>query len=257
MRFWSTAAGATLIFGVGILAGVLLVVMLPGMPWISTVPDPVNDLDLGAQRSMAAAAWWMVVISGGAAIVGGASLYLIARTLLEARRSASAAEAAVAQAEATLLETRVLGRAQSRAYLALAKMQFSADAEDQFFVEWTIHNAGQSPARQLSIQLEFDYFVKRNSKWLIESNETLVRFLPDLPAGLSSTDEEFIFLVLPMDAPPSHGERIEVHGELRYWDVFGQSQTDAFAFRATYQDGDDWKELSPMQRRPDPLKHRE
>lgn len=257
MKLWGSAAGSLLVFGAGILGGILLVAMLPGMPWISTVPDPTNDLDLGAQRSMAAAAWWMVVISGGAAIVGGASLYLIARTLLEARRSASAAEAAVAQAEATLLETRVLGRAQSRAYLALAKMQFSAEAEDQFFVEWTIHNAGQSPARQLSIQLEFDYFVRRASGWEAESNETLVRFLPDLPAGLSSTDEEFIFLVLPMEARPSYGERIEVHGVLKYWDVFGQGQEDPFAFRATYQDGDDWKELSPMQRRPDPLTRRE
>jgi hypothetical protein len=250
MKVWGNAADGMLFFGAGVLGGVMLVAMLPGMPWIASVPNP-TDLDLGAQRSMAAAAWWMVAVTGLSIVVGGASLYLIARTLQEARRSAAAAEAAVKQAEATLAETRRLGMAQSRAYLALAKMQFRAD-DNEFSIEWTTHNAGQSPARTVSIQIEFDYYVRRKGTWEIESNESVVRFMPDLPAALSSQDDEYIYLILPMDPQPSDGERVEIHGMLKYQDVFGVWHRDSFAFRRTFEDGDDWKELAPMQRRPEP-----
>lgn len=102
------------------------------------------DEDLFAQRSMAAAAWWMVALTGLSLVVGAFTLYLIFRTLQEAKRSADAAHGAV---EATML----IGKRQVRAYLDIENATATVDRQQFIFsVDASLGNSGQSPARSVN-----------------------------------------------------------------------------------------------------------
>lgn len=100
--------------------------------------------DVIAQRSMSAAAWWMVVVTCVSALVGGLGLYLIARTLVEAKRSADAAERTIAMAQRA-----------ARAYLLVdfAKLIFRDNYNA--VVQYQVSNSGQTPARNVSLRVDF------------------------------------------------------------------------------------------------------
>lgn len=102
------------------------------------------DYDLIAQRSMSAAAWWMVIITCVSALVGGLGLYLIARTLIEAKRSADAAEKTITMAQSA-----------ARAYLLVdfAKLTFKDDYNA--ILRYQVSNSGQTPARNISLRVDF------------------------------------------------------------------------------------------------------
>ncbi|WP_108461352.1 hypothetical protein [Devosia naphthalenivorans] len=156
MNVGEGASGAIL-FGAGVLGGVMLVAMLPGMPWIASVPDPANNLDLGAQRSMAAAAWWMVVITAASAVVGAGGLYLIYRTLREAKRSADAADKAVAASLAAVEGARDIGQAQVRAYIIISRAIVAHMSSGEYEIQFSFVNAGQTPAT--GIWVEYKLFL--------------------------------------------------------------------------------------------------
>jgi len=111
----------------------------------ATLPVPLDGgaPDLLAQQNMAAASWWMVGLTAISAAIGALSLFLIFRTLLEAKRSADAAHSAV---EATLL----IGKRQVRAYLDIEDPVAKIDRM-QFVltVDARLSNSGQSPARAI------------------------------------------------------------------------------------------------------------
>ncbi|WDQ98172.1 hypothetical protein PSC71_13135 [Devosia sp. J2-20] len=146
-RSADSGALTLVMFGTGVLAGVILIAMLPGMPWVTTIQDVADNtaaLDLGAQRSMATAAWWMVAITIASGAVGTAGLYLIFRTLVEAKRSADAAEKAI-------IANQELGIAQVRAYLTVTEARVKVYDDDLgAYCEFTVQNSGQSPARQVT-----------------------------------------------------------------------------------------------------------
>jgi hypothetical protein len=113
-RLVNAATWSMLFFGVGVLAGIFLLAMLPGMPWVSIVRDVAEPtshdaLDLGAQRSMANAAWYMVVVSGASGAVATVSLFLLFRTLRETQRTA---DAALKDAESTRLSLALAAKAE-------------------------------------------------------------------------------------------------------------------------------------------------
>jgi len=167
MKWWrirkvaNAATWQAIFFAIGLLAGVVLVAFLPGMPWSATVEplgaSPQEALDLAAQRSMASAAWFMVVITGASAIVGGAGLYLIFRTLKEAKRSADAADKAVEASLAAIETTREMGHAQVRAYVSISGCWLSRSENGQLTLKFVFRNSGQTPA--LNVWTSYDFYI--------------------------------------------------------------------------------------------------
>jgi hypothetical protein len=122
------------LFGAGILAGIVLITMLPGMPWsagqlILDLPRPTDQHDLAAQRSMAAAAWYMVALSAITLFVGGVSLYYL---------------------RANLRETRSIGEAQVRAYMIVTGCHSQIDWKGRAGIFYAFKNSGETPAHKVS-----------------------------------------------------------------------------------------------------------
>lgn len=149
----STGVGQLLFFGLGVVAGVMLVAFLPGMPWATVLAETTAEKQLAAETSAAAAAWWAVGVSAGSTVVGAAGLWLIYRTLLATQRSANAAHLAVQATAAGTAVTEKLGRAQTRAYISIQSVRFSFGPADIYF-EIEFSNEGQSPGRNVVFQLE-------------------------------------------------------------------------------------------------------
>jgi hypothetical protein len=106
-------------------------------------PDEVGRLDLMAQQNMVAAAWWMVGITMMSSAIGALGLYLIFRTLQEAKRSADAAHSAVAA-------TMMIGKRQIRAYIDIENATAKIDRYQMVLtVDANFVNSGQSPARNI------------------------------------------------------------------------------------------------------------
>jgi hypothetical protein len=171
MKWWrirkvaNAATWELMFFSVGLLAGVMLAAMLPGMlsrPVPIADASPVELADLALQQSMTTSSWWMVTITTIASAVGGASLYLIALTLREAKRSADAADKAVNVALASNLAARDIGQAQVRAYAVIASANLRTESDQALFVEFQFKNSGQTPARSVvtTATLALQYRVK-------------------------------------------------------------------------------------------------
>lgn len=148
----NAAAWHLLMLGAGVLLGVILVAFLPGMPWSATV-EPIGAtaaeaLDLSAQRSMASAAWFMVIISAASSSVGAAGLYLIARTLREAKRSADAADLAVKASLGAVQSAKEIGQAQVRAYVSISGCWLDA-TDEPVELRYIFQNSGQTPASNI------------------------------------------------------------------------------------------------------------
>jgi len=133
--------------GIGLVAGLMLSTALVGIPRAEHPPiigpASLEFLDLIAQRSMSDAAWWMVIITVVSALVGGLGLYLIARTLQEAKRSADAAE-----------KTILMAQSAARAYLLVDFAKVWFDASGGVFVEYQVSNSGQTPARNVAFKVD-------------------------------------------------------------------------------------------------------
>jgi hypothetical protein len=235
MRWWrirKVANAATwhlLMVALGVLLGIALVAFLPGMPWaVTTVTDPEAS-DLAAQHSMAAAAWWMVVISGTSTAVGGLGLYLIARTLQEAKRSADAGEQVV---DATVQ----IGKRQVRAYLNIQKAKVAVDRNHIVaMVDADLRNSGQSPAKKIRGTATFrvvEFYTTPDGD--VENNTLLSRSSnfqgTDVSAGLG-VELRLTFGLLGSDPPLTRlldgfAQRgIEIDIEMSYVDVFGDADT--------------------------------
>ena len=243
---------ALIIFGAGVLAGVALIAMLPGMPWAIAMRDvpsgaeSMSILDLAAQRSMAMAAWWMVGITGASSVVGAAGLFLIFHTLREARRSADAAHATVETA-------REIGVAQTRAYITVVKARLKI-YEDGLgaYCDLEVLNSGQSPALQLETRgtLRATVWGQRTDDevWSCESD------LPhsDVPAG--STNETGLMFVKDLEEMGTLSALRETIPYLTfglaifvsYTDVFGIRRSDAFKFSIHAPGDKDFSDLVPM-----------
>jgi hypothetical protein len=189
-----------------------------------TGADDAAHYDLVAQRSMSAAAWWMVMITGLSVGVGAAGLYLILRTLQEAKRSADAAENAVAT-------TLRIGKQQVRAYLnvedAVAKLE---SHHIMFTVDADLRNSGQSPAQEVGGKADlrfvefFTYPDGEIGTEVLASLHTTFR-TPAVGAG-QTVKLRLTFAVLGMKPPIGrifngyNSRAVEVHVVTEYNDVF-------------------------------------
>lgn len=213
-------------------------------PEMTEAVNPAH-YDLVAQRSMSAAAWWMVMITGLSVAVGAAGLYLIARTLQEAKRSADAAENAVAA-------TLQIGKQQVRAYLnideALAKLDnhhvlFSVDAD--------LRNSGQSPAQEVSgsARLRFvEFFTYPDGEVgqvILASVNTTFR-APAVGAG-QTVKLRLTFTVFGITPPVSdifydyNSRAVEVHVVTKYSDVFDGRHSNTVMLGSIISSIDDFK----------------
>ena len=246
-RLANAASWSLIFFAAGACAGVMLIAMLPGMPWTVTMGDAtslsVGDaLDLAAQRSMASAAWWMVAVTTISSTVGAVGLFLIFATLREARRSANAAESTVETA-------RDIGMAQVRAYLSIeaASMRLYVDDLSGCYIELRLKNSGQSPARHISF-----LGVVRLKDWGRPRLEPLLTlkedgFWPDIGSGGSATLGIMIITdeddVTAKAAAASQWLAYEVEIEVNFEDVFGEKCQEFFTLQRPNKPDDDVSKL--------------
>lgn len=188
----TAAAGALVFFAAGILGGVLLVTMLPGMPWSSTIWDATGNLDLAAQRSMAAAAWYMCTLTVVGTSLGAASLYLIRENLKEARKltreaatSTKAAEDGVRAAMEANETARQIGMAQARAYITVQGCTLTLSPTP--IITATLVNSGQSPARTVSLQNDASMTMRSDAEPEQREVSLETRYFPDIAAGDTSS----------------------------------------------------------------------
>lgn len=228
----SLDAGERIASTVVVFCVVLVVWLALGNLWstvVSSLQPEMTDAgpthyDLVAQRSMSAAAWWMVMITGVSVAVGTVGLYLIARTLQEAKRSADAAEMAV---QATLR----IGKQQVRAYLNVEDAVAKLGSYDLLFtVDADLRNSGQSPAQNVAgtARLRFvEFFTHPDGE---VGDKTLVALdtnfsAPAVGAG-QTVKLRLTFTVLNMKPSVSqifngHNSRaVEIHLVTGYDDVF-------------------------------------
>ncbi|GAB5426962.1 MAG: hypothetical protein Devi2KO_04210 [Devosia indica] len=214
---------------VGILIGVLLVVFLPGMPWATMMAGAPDSHDLAAQMSMAAAAWWMVGITGTSTAVGGIGLYLIARTLQEAKRSADAGEEAVKATER-------IGKRQVRAYLNIEKAKAKLDSSYIWIaVDAELHNSGQSPANNVrgTAAIRFtELYTYPDGEVATDTLLTLHTNFQSPAVGAGQTVELRLTFPVIDTKPPLReifdgfsNRAIEIDVSTAYVDVFGDQDT--------------------------------
>lgn len=239
--------------GIGILLLGLAAMLLVGLAVTGfiTAPKPVDDSTV--QQSMAWASWAMVVVSIIAGAIGGVSLYLIYRTLQAAQRSAVAAERSLAQFEADAKTSRELSMAQYRAYMTVTEITLQEDAYDfrNTWFKWTVFNSGQSPARTVKLNIQFFTRTRSDQAWEEGERNDKHYFMADIPASAGKPLDEWIYLDFADEEQFESGYQIEVEGSIEFSDIFGRRQSDVFAFRATWEDGESWKSDIIMARRPE------
>lgn len=212
--------------GLGIAMVGLAAMMLVGAVLTGFINAPKPADDTSVQQSMAWASWVMVVVTLGAGVIGAFSLYLIYRTLQAAQRSALAAEASV-------VETRVIGRAQGRAYLSLESASFRRNTYFSVTFDLATLNAGQSPARNLEVAIDAKFVAGADSAdvKVVVMRIVNVALFPDIAAQrsvampiviLTGAGGSSVFISTVMNRTVD----CQLECRLRYVDVFGDRQTD-------------------------------
>jgi hypothetical protein len=173
-----------------------------------------GDLDLVAQQSMADAAWFMVMLTALTGVVGGLTLYLIFRTLQEAKRSADAGEAAVREARENTVASERIGKAQVRAYLGIREVSVTFGMADAS-LEFTVFNAGQSPGRAVSV------YTSCPDEPYFGNSLRSVRFGSTFREAIG-TQETDVFIFEATCAPPSTDFFVHalIEIDIEYSDVF-------------------------------------
>jgi hypothetical protein len=196
------------------------------------VGDCLTTVDTTMQAHMALAAWSVLVVS---AISGAVSIYLIYRTLQAAQRSAKAAEDA-------LTETRVIGRAQTRAYVAIERAAMVGSSHGgPKSIEITYRNAGQSPALKLSIDVRIAIVDHMQFDAETLSNLRGGMALANLNAGAEATRIVRVWDFDPtaiLDDTEKSPLAAHVNLILRYIDVFDEQSETAASFQWWFGQGE-------------------
>lgn len=188
-------------------------------------PEDADYLDLIAQRGMNLAAWAMVFVTGVSVAVGGLGLYLIARTLQEAKRSADAAEKSIETA-------RTIGMAQVRAYVSIDRVDLDLTGNThQHALRFYLRNTGQSPTHAIAV----GFVAKiRTSKPMVHEHWSGRRFPP--LSSMQTTDGAMYFPskvtfeeILEVEEI-EWGHFIEVIAEATWVDVFDEKRVQRFRF---------------------------
>lgn len=256
-RIWSWLrsldAGERIASSVVVICVALVVWLAVGNLWstiVSSLQPEMTDAgpthyDLIAQRSMNAAAWWMVMITGVSVVVGTAGLYLIARTLQEAKRSADAAEMAVQT-------TLKIGKQQVRAYLNIEDAEAKLGSYDLLFtVDADLRNSGQSPAQNVAgtARLRFIEFLTYPDGELNEDTLVVLDTKFTAPAvGAGQTVKlRLTFTVLNMKPSVSQifdghlSRAVQIHLVTEYDDVFEDRHSIAAMLGSMASSTDDFR----------------
>lgn len=151
--------------------------------------------DLTAQRSMARYAWWMIIITFGTLLTTGAGIYYLRNTLIE---------------------TRKIGQAQSRAYVAISEFKVSVSSA-KIHIVCEIGNLGQTPSRKTEIRV---HLVEKGDKSLPEKVLAIGNIFPNTPFyfEISDSNEEINIADII-----SGQTKLQINSLLDYEDVFGNS----------------------------------
>jgi hypothetical protein len=109
------------------------------------------EQDLNAQNRMADWAFWMMLISLITTGVSATALWFVKGTLDATREAVEEARKATRAAELTVVETRKIGEAQVRGYLAVEKVMLTIRKDDLLDLEVQIANTGHSPLNKLKL----------------------------------------------------------------------------------------------------------
>ncbi len=113
----------------------------------------IEECDLAAQRNMAESTGWMNVAAWAGVILTFVGLALLYRTMLYTKKAAlhsqeavTAANNSVTSANRAADESRDIGRAQVRAYLAVDSASYTV-YRDWMSIDFQVKNYGHSPAK--------------------------------------------------------------------------------------------------------------
>ena len=240
-----------LLFVLGILAGAILIALLPGMPWSSTqqvldLPLPTDQHDLAAQRSMASVAWYMFGATALTAVTSIIALILLQKNLEAARevnklaeRSTKAAEDAAREAQLTTTQARDLGTKQLRAYVSVENVRYALHGTGAFQLSFDVKNSGATPALHMVAEIFFEQLLSAepgNAPVRISHPSHLVR--PDLAAGdlqhIEIGGEGPLYITPPFNALDlPRGSLAKLTIKIRYDDiVLGGDQVATFYFES-------------------------
>lgn len=198
-----------LLFAVGVLAGIVLIAMLPGMPWSATqlildLPIPTDQHDLEAQRGMMAAAWYMVLLTAISIVIGIGGLVALVLTLRETRR---------------------IGEAQTRAYLVVMEASVERGQQGDWVVRFAFNNSGQTPSVSLMTEIEVWYEIGMENAW-VDSGIPRLRELRSRSDIASHDTKHAVYSFDIEDGRSQLGldkfMRLRTRITLRYKDVFGE-----------------------------------
>ena len=232
-RLANAATWSIMFFAVGVLAGVMLIAMLPGMPWASTMLDiapelaaekPIETLDLGAQRSMAAAAWWMVAGTLLSTMVSVAALVMLSRTLNETRRTNDI--------------SMIVGKNQTRAYVGAVSGELKVFNGTVAVLSMVLKNAGQSPARGVVIDITMQVYGFDDQPWRPRLTESYRASGADIGAGETGHAGTVLFDItqerLLERLDPEEPGKISFWLRISYRDVFDDKHNEVVFLGTVY-----------------------
>lgn len=196
-------------------------------------PSPIEEerakRDLQAQEDMAHWAKWTVGLFITATLemlITAAGVFLVWRTLLSAREGVKEAKRAADAAENTVIETRRVGQAQVRAYLACESGSYSIEGSRATI--WPkFYNSGQSPAKNVRIWGHIRVLEAHSEESKIGDSLTQEGRAPPIPSG----ESESAWISFELDKPAGLRDalirdrfRFALIATFSWEDVFGETQ---------------------------------
>lgn len=198
--------------------------------------DPAEEkepdyCDLAAQQSMAdstvgmeQAAWVALALS----VVG---VIMIWRTLYYTRETLKEANKATRAAKDTIKVTRNIGKAQTRAYLDIAKAEIIRDGRNlpQIYIRFV--NTGVTPARNIVASYEIYPFTAEKQSKITETDKRLY----DLGSQSDHVITDYIKIPMTLTGIDWHKSEdiITIVGSIKYKDVFREPHLVKFSFFST------------------------
>jgi len=206
-------------------------------------PEPGNrtereNRDLAAQENTAAWAFWIVLLSFGQVVLSGFGLLALVRTLKQGDETLTEARNAIDAG-------RLMGEAQTRAYLSVTRADFSIRSKlSRFEINLNVHNSGQTPAVNIAYYctadvtdwIELNTFPKIDT---IDHQSFVNSITPNqlskvkiICHGIALRWVDYLERWEKVTENTSFGDMpmLRIFGVLFYEDVFGKTFQSKFAF---------------------------
>jgi hypothetical protein len=211
----------------------------------------------------------LFIATAGLAFFGWQQARDMKASIAASAASAKAAEDAVAVARQAIEVTQAIGRAQVRAYIAASDFSIQIDRERKPVVKFRYSNAGQSPARSITIQMdvgigpfpvnhartfaEIDTAPIQPASTPVVFTQTSIIYPDDLPA--QSSQERTVrvnsaFSETAMVTFRKEASGCIVKGTISFDDIFNERIVEAFEYMVFSHPGHDISNFTSMARQP-------